>query len=49
MYIRHELINYSIKTPKLNVVIKIYLSRDFAAGVYQSETPSSPRFMFGVV
>ncbi len=28
---------------------RIYLYRYFAAAVYQSEAPSTPRFLFGVV
>jgi hypothetical protein len=28
---------------------KIYLKRDFAAGVYLPEAPSPPRFLFGAV
>ncbi len=34
---------------KMSLSKKIYLYRDFAAGVYLSEAPSPPRFLFGVV
>jgi hypothetical protein len=41
----------TIKTPnpKGRLFCKLYLSRDLAAGVYLSEAPSPPRFLFVVV
>ncbi len=41
----------TIKTPnpKGRLFLKIDLERDLAAGVYLSEAPSPPRFLFGVV
>jgi hypothetical protein len=42
---------YTVKTPnpKCRLFLKIYQSRYLAAGVYLSEAPSPPRFLFGVV
>jgi hypothetical protein len=41
----------TIKTPnpKGRLFLKIDLLWDLAAGVYPSEAPSPPRFLFGVV
>ncbi len=35
--------------PNGRLFFKIDLQRDLAAGVYLSEAPSPPRFLFGVV
>ncbi len=37
------------KPPKDGIFSKIGMERDLAAGVYLSEAPSPPRFLFGVV
>jgi hypothetical protein len=37
------------KQCKMLSSVKIYLFRDFAAGVYLSVAPSPPRLLFGVV
>jgi hypothetical protein len=47
--LKHGLIKYLDFEAKCRHLKKLTMKRDFAAGVYLSEAPSPPRFLFGVV